>query len=57
MIELFQKKNPNRGEVEPMEFPEVLKKEYVEIPGINLRRSGISRGDSEKIIWNSDRSW
>ena len=40
-----------------MEFPEVLKKEHVEILGINLKRSGISRGDPEKIVWNSDRSW
>ena len=31
---LFQKKS-NIGGVEEMEFPGVLKKEHVEIPGIN----------------------
>ena len=35
-----------------MEFPWVLKKQNVEIPGINKKRSGISRGDQEKIMWN-----
>ena len=30
----------------------VLKKEYAESTGINQKRSGISRGIQEKIIWN-----
>ena len=34
------------------EFPEVLKKEHVEIPRDNLKRSGISRSDEEKIVPN-----
>ena len=33
-IGLFQKKNLTRG-VEDMEFPGVLKKEHVEIPGVS----------------------
>ena len=37
------------GGVEDMEFPGVLKKEHVEILGINLKRSGISRVCSRKI--------
>ena len=34
------------------EFPEVLKKEHVEIPGDNSKRSGISQSDEEKIVPN-----
>ena len=32
-----------------MEFPGVLKKKHAEIPGINLKRKGISRGVQEKL--------
>ena len=32
------------GVVEDMEFPGVLKKENVKVPGINYKRSEISRG-------------
>ena len=32
-----------------MEFPGVLKKKHVEIPEVNLKRSGISRGVPEKL--------
>ena len=38
------------------EFPEVLKK-HVEIPAVNRKRSGISRGDHEKFILNFCESW
>ena len=31
-----------------MEFPRILKKKCVEIPGVNKKRSGISRGIQEK---------
>ena len=40
-IGLFQK-NPNGAE--DKEFPGVLKKEHVEIPGVNIKRSRISSG-------------
>ena len=43
---LFQKKSKylsTGAGVEDMEFPGVLKKEHVEIPGVNYKRSGISR--------------
>ena len=33
-----------------MEFPGVLKKEHVEIPGVNSKRSGISSSDCEKGV-------
>ena len=35
-----------------MEFPGVLKKKHVEIPGVSLKRSGNSRGVQEKLMWN-----
>ena len=35
----------------------VLKKEHVEIPGVNEKRRGISSGVQEKIMWNFHRSW
>ena len=38
--------------VEDMEFPEILQKEHVEIPGVNYKRSGIYRGFHEKLTWN-----
>ena len=42
----YSKKNPNRERgVEDMEFPGVLKKEHVEIPGVNSKGSGISSSD------------
>ena len=33
-----------------MEFPGILKKEHVEIPGVNSKRSGISSSDQEKRV-------
>ena len=42
---------------EDTEFPGVLKNWNVEIPGVNTKRSGISKGDQEKIIWNFHGSW
>ena len=35
-----------------MEFPGVLKKEHVEIPGVKYKRSGISRDNQEQIMWD-----
>ena len=29
----------------------------MEFPGINEKRSGISKPDQEKIMWNFQRSW
>ena len=46
---LFQKKS-NTGGVEEMEFPGVLKKEHVEIPGKKKKSSGISMGVQEKLM-------
>ena len=43
----YSTKNLNRG-VEDMEFPGVLKKGHYEIPGVNYKRSGISRGVQEE---------
>ena len=40
------------GRVEDMEFPGVLKKEHVEIPGVKYKRSGISRDNQEQIMWD-----
>ena len=40
---LFQKKIQTVG-IEDIKFLEVLKTERVEIPGINQKRSGISKG-------------
>ena len=60
----YSKKNPNRGggegawgqadggRVEDMEFPMVLKKENVEIPGVNLKEVEFPRLFKEKIKWN-----
>ena len=39
-------------EVEDMEFPRVMKKEHVDIPEINLKRSGIFRASQEKTMWH-----
>ena len=38
-----------------IEFSRVLKKWNVEISGVNKKRSGISRDDQEKIMWNFHR--
>ena len=35
-----------------MEIPGILKEQHVEIPGLILKRSGIFRGDQEKIMQN-----
>ena len=40
-----------------MEFPGVLKKDHVEIPGVKQKRSAISRGGQEKFMWNFNGSW
>ena len=46
---LFQKnKHWGGGGIEDVEFPEGLKKWNVETPGVNKKRSGISRYDQEK---------
>ena len=42
--------------MEDMEFPGV-KKEHVEVPGVNLKRSGILRDAQETIMWNFHGSW
>ena len=39
-------------EVEDMEFPRVMKKEHVDIPEINSKRSGIFRASQEKNMWH-----
>ena len=44
---LFQKKI-QISDVEGMEFPRVLKKADVEIPGVDLKRSVASRGVKKK---------
>ena len=50
----YSRKNPNRGrEVEDREFPGLLKKKHVEIPGVNSKRSGISSSDWEKWVWRN----
>ena len=46
---LFQKKIQTVG-IEEIKFLEVLKTERVEIPGINQKRSGISKGVQEKLM-------
>ena len=43
--------------VKEMEFPGVFKKKNVEIPGVNLKRSGISEDYQEKIMRNFHGSW
>ena len=48
---LFQKKIQTVG-IEDIKFLEVLKTERVEIPGINQKRSGISKGVQEKLMQN-----
>ena len=40
-----------------MEFPSALKKEHVEIPGVNQKQSRISRAGQEKITWSFPGSW
>ena len=35
-----------------MEHPGVLKKWHAEFPSVDQKRSGISRGDKEYIVWN-----
>ena len=35
-----------------MEFPGVSKKQHMECPGVNQKRSGISKGEQEKTMWN-----
>ena len=37
-----------------MEFPWILKEEYVEV---NRKRSWISRGIQQKLMWNFHASW
>ena len=39
-----------------MEFPGVLKKKHMEIPGVNYKRSGNSRDVQEKLMWNFHES-
>ena len=51
----YSRKNPilrgGRGwGAEDKEFPGVLKKEHVEIPEVNSKRSWISSSDREKIM-------
>ena len=63
----YSKKNPNRGgggeggggveaadggRFEDMEFPRVLKKENMEIPGVNLNEVEFPRVFKEKLKWN-----
>ena len=40
-----------------MEFPVVLNKGHVEISGIDYKKSGISRSDYEKLLWNFHWFW
>ena len=40
-----------------MEFPRLLKKYHVEIPGVHSKWSGICRGVQEKIMLNFRDSW
>ena len=42
-----------------MEILWVWKKKHMEIPGVNQnqKRSEVSRGDQEKIMWNFHGSW
>ena len=40
-----------------MKLSGVLKKEHVEILGVNLKRSEISRGVQEKLMWNFHGFW
>ena len=45
----YSRKNPDRG-VEDVELAGVLKKLQEEFPRVNLKQSGISRGDQENWI-------
>ena len=38
--------------IKDIKFLGVLKKEHVEISGLNQKRSGISKGFQEKLMWN-----
>ena len=42
-----------------MEISWVWKRKHMEIPGVNQnqKRSEVSRGDQEKIMWNFHGSW
>ena len=40
------------GRFEDMEFPRVLKKENMEIPGVNLKEVEFPRVFKEKLKWN-----
>ena len=40
-----------------MEFPGVLIKQNVEIPGVSTKRSGNYWGNPGKIMWNFHESW
>ena len=53
----MRRKNKIEITVEGMEFPGALKKEHVDIPEVNLKRSGISRGVPEKLMWNFHETW
>ena len=35
-----------------IDFPGILKKELIGIPGVNQKRSGIARGVHEKLMWS-----
>ena len=52
----YSRKKSKQG-VGDKKFPWVLKKEHVEISGLNEKGSGISREDLERIMWNFRRSW
>ena len=56
LIGLFQKKSKQVGGVDDVEFSGKLKK-TVEVPGVNQKRSEISSGVQEKIMWNFHGSW
>ena len=47
----YSGKTPNRG-VDDVEFPGVTTKLHVEFLGINQKRSGISKGNQGKIMWD-----
>ena len=54
----YSRKKPKQGGegVDDIEFPGVLKKEHVEIPGVYQKKGGIFKeDDQEKVFWNFHR--
>ena len=43
--------------VDDMKFSKSLTKYQMDLPWVNSKQCGISRGDQEKLYWNFQGSW